>query len=280
MVKLLIHNGGCTDSTLNNIKINALPLVNFIANPVLGCEPMTVNFSNNTAGAKSATWDFGDQSTSADVNPVHIYSKGFYSVKLSVANVNGCVDSLTIPDYIKVEVPPVADFTVTPGINTETELSDAIYQFANHSANSTFYHWYFGDANTSDETDPSYKYLALGQYTVTLISSNDAGCKDTFTLSPLVVIPDDNLFVPNAFSPNGDGINDQLFALGNGIVSFDFKIFSRWGELIFASNSFTKGWDGTFHGQPMNNAVFVYEAEAKTRLGKTIRQKGNITLLR
>ena len=97
------------------------------------------------------------------------------------------------------------------------------------------------------------------------------------------VCPDPvNLTLPNAFSPNGDGVNDQFCIQGwnDCIQSFRIMIFNRWGEKVFETTDINKGWDGTYKGQLMNTDVFVYRLEGKTHDGKGFSLKGNITLVR
>jgi len=89
------------------------------------------------------------------------------------------------------------------------------------------------------------------------------------------------LEVPNAFSPNGDGNNDIIYAKGWGLKKLiAFKIFNRYGELVFESNDFDKGWDGNYKGKPQNMETYVYTVEAETYSGKVLSRKGNISLLR
>ncbi len=92
--------------------------------------------------------------------------------------------------------------------------------------------------------------------------------------------PCNNLFVPNAFSPNGDNINDFECVYGSCITSLDFKIFDRWGNKVFESERERDCWDGTYNGKPMNSGVFDYELQATLENGQTISKKGSITLVR
>ncbi len=89
-----------------------------------------------------------------------------------------------------------------------------------------------------------------------------------------------SVYVPNIFSPNGDGFNDLLFVRGKGIVELKFTIFDRWGERVFETTDITKGWDGIYKGETMNLAVFVYMVSGKFKNGDLIDKKGNFTLLR
>jgi gliding motility-associated-like protein len=109
------------------------------------------------------------------------------------------------------------------------------------------------------------------------------GCRDTACIS--IHIKNDavkcvDLFVPNAFSPNNDGVNDLETVLGNCIAKMQFLIFDRWGEKVFESDNPKDSWDGTYNGEPMNTAVFVYYLRATLTTGEEITQKGNISLVR
>jgi gliding motility-associated-like protein len=88
------------------------------------------------------------------------------------------------------------------------------------------------------------------------------------------------MFIPSAFSPNGDGKNDILYVRGRCLKNFTFQIFNRWGELVFETSNQDIGWDGTQNGQPLNTGVFVYKLEGTTYDNKQYIQKGHITLLR
>jgi len=98
-----------------------------------------------------------------------------------------------------------------------------------------------------------------------------------FALSSEVVA---SVFVPNIFSPNGDGFNDVLRVRGKGIAELEFIIYDRWGEKVFETTDANVGWDGTYKGEPMNLAVFVYVIKGKFKNGDVIDKKGNFTLLR
>ena len=88
------------------------------------------------------------------------------------------------------------------------------------------------------------------------------------------------IYVPNAFTPNGDGNNDILFVRGNFITDLYFTVYNRWGELVFETRNLTQGWDGTYNGRDADPAVFVYYLEAFCEGGESYFEKGNITLIR
>jgi len=95
-----------------------------------------------------------------------------------------------------------------------------------------------------------------------------------------LICDEPDIFVPNTFTPNGDGQNDILFVRGRNIASLEFLVFDRWGELVFTTNDAAHGWDGTFQGRPVDPAVFVYHLTAYCLDGQRYFTKGNVTVVR
>ena len=114
-------------------------------------------------------------------------------------------------------------------------------------------------------------------YTVTVVDSNGCTASDDVTV---FVDFEYVIWVPNIFSPNGDGSNDVAYVRGVGVETLTFVIYDRWGEKVFETNDLNIGWDGTFRGKKMNNAVFVYYLEATFLNGASTTKKGDITLVR
>ncbi len=125
--------------------------------------------------------------------------------------------------------------------------------------------------------------IAASPYVTTMyiVSGVDIhGCKNEDTLFVHVEYVCGDFFVPNVFSPNGDGLNDHINVHGACISTFSFQVFNRWGELVFETTDLTNGWDGTYRGKPMDTGVFVYRVDGVTRTNTPFSVKGNITLLR
>src|SRR5690606_25210461 len=109
------------------------------------------------------------------------------------------------------------------------------------------YLWDFGDGQSSTEVNPVHQYVQTGNYTVCLTAYSDQNCPDRTCKNLYTeVIP--LVDVPSGFSPNGDGVNDIVYVRGFSIKEMDFKIFNRWGELVFESYNQENGWDGTYKG--------------------------------
>jgi gliding motility-associated-like protein len=122
--------------------------------------------------------------------------------------------------------------------------------------------------------------------TTTLVFNLNNGCNDTATIT-ITVNPTESIFVPNAFTPNGDGVNDVFTIYGSTDVQRVERllVFDRWGELVyeatdFAPNDLSNGWDGSFKGKNLNPAVFVYYAEITLVNGDIVTRKGDVTLIR
>ena len=244
-----------------------------------GCPPLTIDFKDNGFGGKTFLWNFGDGTTSTSQNPTHVYTQsGTYTVTLYVYDPSTCnkVDS----GFAKVIVypqPPVAAFTANP--TTVLYINNTIVQFTNASTNAISYLWRFGDGDTSTAINTTHVYAQNGTYNACLIAHNTGPCPDSVcTIITVNIVP--IIDVPNAFSPNGDGRNDILFLKGQGIATLDFKIFNRWGQLVFETHDITVGWDGTYNGKLQEMEVYDWELSATTLDGTPIFKKGNVTLLR
>lgn len=131
-----------------------------------------------------------------------------------------------------------------------------------------------------ESTDSVYS-LAPGYYGVLITDANGCRDMDTITIDPssdLCYIP--HIYVPNIFSPNGDGQNDVLFVRGDGVAQLTFVVYDRWGEKVFESSSLSLGWDGTYKGAELDPAVFSYYVKAVFENADIIESKGNVTLIR
>jgi len=162
----------------------APPVAQFFGSPIIGLEPLTVNFTNLSTGATDYLWDFGDGGTSTDVSPAHIYAGfGSYTVTLT-ANGPGGTDLELKTAYVTVNAKaPVADFSVTP----DEGFAPLVVQFTDLSTGglATGWSWNFGDGNGSTQQHPAHTYTARGNYSVSLTTSGPGGA-DTQTYTGLV----------------------------------------------------------------------------------------------
>ena len=110
----------------------------------------------------------------------------------------------------------------------------------------------------SDESSPTYLFQEAGVYGLMLMVKNEFNCWDTI-MKTITVESDFAAYIPNAFTPNGDGLNDTFFPVLRGVKKFELQIFDRWGAMVFASNSADKVWDGTYNGQECKQDVYNYK---------------------
>lgn len=235
---------GCSGTTTATVSVDPLPVANFSADPLIGCDPTTVHFTDLSTGNISIwDWEFGDGDISGLQHPSHTYTSGIYNVTLTVTTVAGCQSSLTMSNYVTISPNPVAAFTANPAVVSQDEPT---ISFINQSTQATLYNWSFGDNAGNDYAEnPIYTYSGSGSYVVTLWAENDAGCTDSASMT-VNVKPTYTFYLANAFSPNGDGRNDVLRPFGTGwdTDSYSMRIYSRWGDLVFSTTDINHGWDG------------------------------------
>jgi gliding motility-associated-like protein len=280
-VTFSITDQGCTVSTTDTIIIYPLPIAKFKPIPTIGCKPLSVQFTDSSlAGtALNYLWNFGDGTTSTQTNPQHTYTQsGKYSVSLTIVATNGCIDTLTfaIPDMITVRPGPSSALDVD---KTTTTISDPDFTFTEASLSSIGCKIMFGDGDSSLNCTTKHTYNKTGKYTVRQIVIDEYGCLDT-TFVIVEVTPDIRFFIPNAFSPNGSGLNDTFMPVMEGIASYHFMIFDRWGELFFETTDQTKGWDGTFNKKICPQDVYVYIVKLTDIKSNYKTYIGHVTLVR
>jgi gliding motility-associated-like protein len=225
-------------------------------------------------------WLFPNGNTSTLQNPAlqQYTTAGNFVVTSIATNSSGCKD--TAAKNILIHPLPVV--TMPPTLNKQAGFPLTIP--ATYSSNVESYTW--APASTLSCTDcpqPETHTKFNAKYTVAFQDSN--GCKNTGQIQVIVVCPNSNVFVPNTFSPNGDGMNDVLYVRGKGLDRVkSLRIFNRWGELVFEQNDFPVnnsmyGWNGTYKGQKPHPDVYVYQIEVFCENSEIIRFEGNVALI-
>ncbi|MGE0635668.1 MAG: PKD domain-containing protein [Bacteroidia bacterium] len=269
-----------TDSIL--VTLYPLPVVDFSADTLSGCEPLAVRFTDNTVPAPAAyLWNFGDTHESTSSYPVNTYyQEGLYDVQLIATTADGCVDSLTITDMIEIFPRPTADFTLSP---TVVNVLEAWINFNDQSSGAHSWHWDFGDDSTSTLINPQHFYTDTGEYRIWLTVTSQDGCKDSVQRE-VRITPDFMIYIPNAFTPDENGLNDGFHVHGEGIKEegFEFRIFTRWGEQVFATFDVNGTWYGDHNnnGKPVEPGVYVYTVLLKNIHNKVLSYKGHVVVLR
>ena len=232
-VWLYNYYGNCIDSTSQQLTVNTPPLANFTASNTGTCQPaLAVNFQDLSSGAVSWQWDFGDGNTSSLQNPAHTYNGyGNYNVTLVITNGNGCLDTLSMPDFIRLQRPVITvpqlpvtgcipfTFSPVPVINSPDGISSFL--------------WDFGDGNTSTLQNPTHIYPTQGTYTVKLYYTSSTGCTDSITFTngvrvgakpvadlsatPLTACASETINFTNLSAP----FDQLLWNFGDGVTSSD-----------------------------------------------------------
>jgi gliding motility-associated-like protein len=271
----------CTVTATVNLTVNPLPNVTFTT-PDSGCAPVCVTFTNTTPNTQSVTWNFGDGNNSS-TNPSvqHCYpNAGSYNVSLTVTDINGCSNSVTMNSYVNVFANPTACFSANPMV---TNISNPTINFNDCStAQVSIWNWNFS-FTTSGQQNPVITFPDTGSYVVQLIVETPNGCRDTI-YQTVIVQGEFTIYVPNAFTPNGDNLNDGFLAQGVGIDpnSFELWIFDRWGNMIYYTQSPLKPWDGHANGgkQIAQQDVYVWKINCKDIWGGKHNLIGHVSLIK
>lgn len=278
VVKLIVNAGStCPDSIERLVKIYPEFHTDYDWTGLL-CPDLPIKFSDSSKSTypyvNQWLWDFGDGNTSTEQHPTHIfgYPGGEKRVTLIAKTTLGCRDTLS-------KILPLPFFDPNAGNDTIIVFG---YDFYLNGTGAQYYSWspsqYLSNGNIAN---PRVNFPDTGIYTFILTGSTETGCVGSDTIV-IQVVKYPHIFVPNAFSPNGDGLNDFLMPVIIGYSKINtFKIFNRYGERVFNStnNNYPK-WDGRYKGKDLDVGVFYWIAEILTVNGTKEVRKGDITLLR
>ncbi|MCS7029327.1 MAG: PKD domain-containing protein [Bacteroidia bacterium] len=277
-IRLIAFNSaGCSDTVIKKIKVIPTPNAAFDLSAKKGCAPFTVAFTNNSTLADAFEWNFGDGYTSTVSNPTHTYtSAGKYKITLKATN-QTCMN--TFVDSIEIFNPPTVDFTASPTYVNISAGDNATITFIASTSGPGTVLWNFGDGNTSSLLNPVHTYLEGGRYTVSLTFTDSlSGCVAVTTKKEYIFVDmQENIFVPTAFSPNGDGNNDFFEIKTSGVYQVKVLIFNRWGQKVFESEGNTTFWSG----ENAPEGVYSYVVTCKGIItGRTLQKVGTVTLIR
>ncbi len=278
---------GCTNKIIKSVYVNATPQVVFSAQNNKGCPLLCVNFTNScsigSGGISTYQWIFGDGSP-ADYssNPTHCYQTGNYNVTLKAVSDSGCVASSTLPNLVNVYPTPIADFNVTP---TTVDVTAPLIEVTDKSIGASSVKYIFSDGTIKNVPNFSHFFVTDDAKTILIMQKvvNTYGCRDSI-VKVLDIKPAYVIYIPNAFTPNSDGLNDGFKALGMGIKDFKLQIFDRWGEMVFESDDINKAWDGTINSkgdyESTKEDVYVWKVQVKDLLSKQHDLIGHVTLVK
>ncbi len=266
---MISRNGSCSTNASQNItvELDQQPAMSYSN----GRCDSTFNFINQSIHPSSSRWQFGDGENSNSLNPVHVYNSiGNVQVQLISTSQSGCID--TINENIFVMIKSLARF------NYYIDSCASKILFTSKSPLALSYHWNFGDNETSTLKNPIHNYIYQKEYTVTLTVNEGTSCPESTSLN--FTSPADGLYtvyVPNSFTPNGDG-NNEMFNIVSKMPcdKYILIIYNRWGEEIFKTDDpLNVGWDGYNNGIESPEGIYVYLLK-----GTNTQKTGNILLAR
>ena len=268
---------GCIDSAPVLLKVRPKLAVKAITlnNPVCYGNPVTINAIGTGGDSLHYKYQWVDDGATSDSLTEKAFQSGWHKVVLS----DNCSPvSATDSVYVTVAQHVKAAFNWSPNPNS---IEKRPVSFMNESSNAVSYLWTFGDNDSSKLVSPDHIYADTGHYRVMLIAYGLNNCyTDTAYVTVNILSNQISIFIPNAFSPNGDGVNDLFDISGVGIKSYTYNIYNRWGEHLFEATPGHTGWDGTFKGVQVPESIYIYQLDVTDIEGLHHYLSGNITLMR
>lgn len=278
---------GCQTLATDTIEVWPLPIPAFTPSVNELCVNDTLIIDDISAIAPSPPyslaqrqwWVEGQPYDTTTVISVIFPEAGSYAVGLVVTSATGCVDSLFTDGFITVHPLPIAGFTAMP---MRTGILQPDILFSDTSYLSVVWRYDLGDGSIAFDQNPSHTYATFGEFLIQQIVETEFGCLDT-AWQTVIIDPDLLIYVPNTFTPDGDGINDVFMPSLDGfsLRNYEFTIWNRWGEQIFWTKDRQAGWDGTVNGIMSQDGVYVWQIELRSNefvAGQRLR--GHVILLR
>lgn len=284
-VTVTVSDFGCVVSYTDNISVYAPPELLHNISRITGCAPVLVDFHDSSTASTTVyhEWDFGDGGTANVASPSHEYpNPGTYNVSHRIYTVQGCIDTLaeTVTNAVTVlpvpnsqaEITPTQPDPYYPEVTVNPVLTGDITNWETDMGDGTIYF------NTLEQ---KHLYRDTGWYRVYHVVWNSSGCPDTLKVW-VRVNPVVHLFIPNAFTPNGDNKNEVFLPGIIGMKEYRLMIFNRWGELLFESEVPEVGWNGRFEntGNPVPQGVYTYRVVARDANDFYHERTGTIHLIR
>ena len=273
------------------LTVNQPPIPNLSLEKNNVCEPLCMLFNSKTNGESLQTvYDFGNNHIVEGDSIMVCLNAGNHYYKISTEGSNGCRGTFEYSVPIVVYPKPGADFYWNP--ETPNTSNNQVTFFPTTRNGKEFkYSWEFTNSlintennllDTSTLKNPVKDYYENGKFPVMLVVTNEYGCVDT-VFKVIIIDEDFNVYIPNTFTPNNDGINDVFNVKGIGLKQegYYMEIFDRWGTLVFSTKDLNKGWDGTVKGVKAEDGVYIYKVKVVGDNGIGKKEfKGHVTLLK
>jgi gliding motility-associated-like protein len=268
----------CKDSAFKSIVVIAAPTASFDSDSVcLGQSVQLHGYQNTGTPIVSWQWQMGDgQSTSGNSVVYQYKNAGVFIPELRVTDTFGC---FSIKKGVNQVYPlPNANFnyTITGSSHQYTHVHLLPYQFDYPK-----YNWFSPTDLLSSEESPLVNLPRFFNDSIRLVVQSAFGCESQKSIYLYVYPPLDNLFIPNAFTPDGNGQNDH-FKPGNieGATDYTLTIINRWGEILFVSHRPDEGWDGSYKGKNVQDGIYLFIVHFLYADGQLYNQKGTVHIIR
>ena len=240
-----------------------------------------INLSTPIDDTYDIRWDFGDNRPDSILSPIHYWEEpGLYSLFIEITSPIGCYTSQEFVDWIDIDSFPVADFEWMP-LNEVSNFQPTV-QFQETSRHAVEWEWNLDEFRNTIGPSPVFTFPDTGLMEVELIATHEYGCSDTI-VKVVDVEPQITYYLPNAFTPNGDGKNEEFKARGyfRGLRNFHMKILNRWGGVVFETNDPEQGWNGRLNnvGRFLQTGVYSYAIQFTGPRGQSHYYQGFTTLI-
>lgn len=274
-----VSENGCTKKAQAVVKVKPSPKAEAMLSDSTGCEPLQIKFAIPVDSniVVQPLWIINTNTFVTDSVTYNFYNSGVYSYSLIVTNNYNCTDTLSKTNYIQINPTPKVKSFANPFYASilDPQITFLDSTILTHNTN-----YNFGDGATSSQTNTVHSYQSTGEFNYSLIVSTQYGCADT--ASGVIYIDDiSNNYVPNIFTPNGDGVNDRFFIKGKNITSSSMQIINRWGTTVFNSSDALTGWNGVNQNNAIaDDGVYFYIIGITLGNNRTYKFNGNVTLLK
>jgi gliding motility-associated-like protein len=272
---LTASEGACLASAAVTIQVKPAPVANAGRDSSI-CYGLSVQLQG--AGGVTYRWTPADFLSNTNISdPEVIKPPHTITYHLIVTDVEGCSSIQDAAVNVRVIPPP----QISAGNDTSSAFNQPIQLKVTGAGNSDFIQFNWTPATgLNNPAIPNPVATPSGDMVYTVTATDADGCESTASIH-IKLFAGPSIYVPNAFTPNGDGKNDVIKSIPIGIRSFKyFAVYNRWGQRVFYSNDPGKGWDGTLNGMPQPADGYVWTVEGIDNNGKTIHRQGSFLLIR
>jgi gliding motility-associated-like protein len=279
-------NFGCVGQAQAILTVHSNPEVDFLIDRTTYCAGEmieAIDLSSIAVPSSIVSWEWYmgpnlvDESQNASF---HFTQAGLWDLTLRATSNHGCSSDSTVEHLVQIYPQPIAGFNL---IDDEVTMLQPVIEVANASSfDVTSWIYDFGDGNLTSFSEGQHEYATWGDYTITQIVANTFGCSDTARRE--VSVEQELLFyIPNAFTPDGNGNNDVFKPsfYGSEVLQYELTIFDRWGKIVFTTSKVEECWDGSIKGVEAQDGVYNWSIKYRSKDNPVLAiEQGSVTLLR